>query len=269
MPRLNEHLKSMAATIDMIRYYPSQAVFTDFVEMAAIAIRNAFDMAGRDEREARYLLLIAKYKPEDQPRFAILVQQLTAALDEHPCDILGELYMRLRLANEKRGQFFTPPSIANLLSTLTINPCQIRSEVARKGFITLSEPSCGSGAMVIAYAFNMLEQGINYQQHLHVTLVDVDIRAVHMAFIQLSLLHIPAIVVHGNTLTVEEFSHWPTLAHAADMWSQKLKRGFSIDSQMGDSWSRTGSCDQQTKLELPLLAHIDQAEAQHLQGNAL
>ena len=33
-----------------------------------------------------------------------------------------------------------------------------------------------------------------------------------MAYIQLALYNIPAVIIHGNTLTVEEWSHWFTPA---------------------------------------------------------
>lgn len=270
MSGIKHHLKEMATIIGSIRYYSSQAVFTDFVEMAAIAIRNAYDTNGRDEREARYFSLINKYKPEDRPRFAQLVHLLTVGLNEAPGDILGELYTSLDLANKKRGQYFTPPSISNLLSRLAINPEQIHSEVTQRGFITLSEPSCGSGAMVIAFASNMLELGINFQKHLHVTLADIDIRAVHMSFVQLSLLHIPATVVHGNTLTVEEFSQWHTFAHGMGLFHFKLKRGYAIDSKMGDELCRHGSqFIDENDLDISLLAHTDLAETSSCQGHAL
>lgn len=40
---------------------------------------------------------------------------------------------------------------------------------------------------------------------------DIDIRRVWMAYIQLSLYGIPAMVIHGNTLTMEEWDRWYTL----------------------------------------------------------
>lgn len=78
--------------------------------------------------------------------------------------------------------------------------------------------------MVIALAQEMREMGINYQQHLHVTTIDVDAKCVHMAYIQFALLHIPAVIVHGNTLSLEEWSHWYTPAHIVGGWKWKLKR---------------------------------------------
>jgi hypothetical protein len=56
-----------------------------------------------------------------------------------------------------------------------------------------------------------------------VTAVDVDEKAAHMAYIQLSLLGVPAIVIHGNTLSLQEWSHWYTPAHIFAGWSMKLR----------------------------------------------
>lgn len=236
MPSTKECLATMSSLISSVSYYPARSVFADFVEMAAIAIRNSFDQSAREAREDRYLALIGKYKPHDQPKFGVLLQHLVQALGLQAGDVLGELYMTLGVSNADMGQFFTPPSISCLLSKLAIDSEHIHSQVKRRGFVTLSEPASGSGAMVIAFANSMLELGINYQQHLHVTLVDLDIRAVHMAFIQLSLLHIPAVVVHGNTLTLVEYSHWHTPSHAMNLFDYKLKRGFSLESEMGNAY---------------------------------
>jgi hypothetical protein len=45
-----------------------------------------------------------------------------------------------------------------------------------------------------------------------------------MAYLQFALLHIPAVVIHGNSLSLEEFGRWYTPAHIMDGWSWKLRR---------------------------------------------
>lgn len=45
-----------------------------------------------------------------------------------------------------------------------------------------------------------------------------------MTYLQLSLLHIPAIVVHGNALSLEEWGHWYTPAHILGGWRARLAR---------------------------------------------
>ena len=80
------------------------------------------------------------------------------------------------------------------------------------------------GAMVIAAAEAMLDAGHNYQQCMHCTGTDIDIVSVHMAYIQCSLLHIPAVIQHGNFLSNEVWSEWKTPAHVLGGWETKLCR---------------------------------------------
>lgn len=92
------------------------------------------------------------------------------------------------------------------------------------GFITLCEPACGAGGMVLASAEAIRVAGLNYQQVMHVTAVDVDSTACHMAYIVCTLAHIPAIIVEGNSLTLEERGHWLTPAHVLGGWDARLRR---------------------------------------------
>ena len=96
--------------------------------------------------------------------------------------------------------------------------------VEERGFLRVMEPCVGSGAMVIALARALREKSINYQQALHVTAIDCDIIAVHMAYVQCTLLHIPAVVLHGDSLRGETYSVWRTLAHVMGLWDVKLVR---------------------------------------------
>lgn len=69
----------------------------------------------------------------------------------------------------------------------------------------------------------------NYQQHMHVVAQDLDEKAVHMAYVQLSLMHIPAVVIHGNTLSLEERARWYTPAHILGGWGWRLARADRAD----------------------------------------
>ena len=82
--------------------------------------------------------------------------------------------------------------------------------------------------MIIGLAETMQKRGINYQQCLHVTAVDLDPQCVNMSYVQFSLLHIPAVVVHGNTLSMEEFGHWYTPAHIMGLWDYRLMKNKTI-----------------------------------------
>lgn len=128
--------------------------------------------------------------------------------------------MELDLGSAHKGQFFTPYSVSKLMAQITLYDAH--EAIERKGYFTLSEPAVGSGGMVIAACDVLHDQGINYQQACHATCIDVDIKAVHMAYIQLSLIGLPAVIVHGNALTLTEHSRWYTPFHIMGGWSQKL-----------------------------------------------
>ncbi len=172
-------------------------VFRDFVELTAISMRNSIDVNDRDIREERYATIVARYDADELQRFAEVTALLTLELERSFSDVLGELYMSLNLGNERLGQFFTPYAVSRLSAAISIG--DMTAALAARDFIRMQEPSCGSGGMIIATAEALRDQGVNYQRSLHVTAIDLDETAVHMAYIQCTLLFIPALIVHGNT----------------------------------------------------------------------
>ena len=196
-------------------------VFSDFVELAALSISNAVDLARHEAREARYLEIVGRYEREEVERFPHMLGELVAELECGPADVLGQVFMEMDLGSKWHGQFFTPYDLCRMMAGMMVDD-HMRGLIEARGFIRANEPACGGGAMVIALAEEMRAAGINYQQHLHVVAQDLDLKAVHMAYVQFSLLHIPAVVIHGNTLALEERSHWLTPAHIMGGWEWKL-----------------------------------------------
>ena len=146
-------------------------------------------------------------------------------LELEACDLLGGVFHDLELHNKQRGQFFTPFEVSRMMASMIVgDEAGARRRIEQRGYLTACEPAVGAGAMVIALADVIRSMGINYQRHLHVTAIDIDPRAVHMAYVQFSLLHIPAVVVVGNALTLEEREHWFTPAHVLGGWTGRLQR---------------------------------------------
>jgi hypothetical protein len=198
-------------------------VFNDFVEMAAISISNAVDVHPREKREARYMEIVKRYRRDEIKQFPRMFGELIGELENEPDDVLGRVFHELELHSKWAGQFFTPYSVSRMMAKMTIGGVYAQSIIEERGYLTAQEPACGSGSMVIALAQALKEDGINYQQQLHVTAVDVDAKCVHMAYLQLSLLHIPAIIVHGNSLSLEEYGQWYTPAHIMGGWGARLR----------------------------------------------
>ena len=71
--------------------------------------------------------------------------------------------------------------------------------IDKNGYITLSEPCCGAGAMILGFVKALKDEDINYQQNLLVYAVDISEICAYMTYVQLSLYGIPAIVVRKDT----------------------------------------------------------------------
>lgn len=218
-----DHRKVIVKMIeDLSRRHNRHQVFRDFVLMIATAMSNAVDLRNRESREAMYMEAVRRYTPEELQAFPKMSAELVMAMEASPRDVMGEIFMELDLGNDRTGQFFTPMHVCDLMARLHVTD-GMKAAIASKGFVTVSEPAAGGGAMIIALAQVLREEGINYQKAIHVTAVDVDPTAVMMSYVQFSLMHIPAVVVHGNTLTLEEHSHWYTPAHILGGWNHRLK----------------------------------------------
>ena len=205
-------------------------VFSDFVEMGALAYSNLADLRNRDEREKRYLDIVKRYKPEEIERFAHALGALKMCLQLSGFDdVLGSVFMELELGNKWAGQFFTPFSVSQAMARMSADD-KLANTIRERGFVTVNDPCTGGGAMLIAFAQVLSEQGFEPYKHMHVTAQDIDIKAVHMTYLQLAILDIPAIVIHGNTLSLECRSLWFTPTHILNGWTYRLQQRDQVKS---------------------------------------
>jgi len=180
-------------------YSPHQ-IFSDFCTMAAISLYQPF--VKDEDLEKEYLSIIKQYNKKDADVFPKLFCCVIEGLEAKFGDFLGECYMSLGISNKHQGQFFTPYTISKFMAMIL--------DVPDKEKIGVSDPACGAGGMIIAYAEMMKEQEINYQVKLEAQAVDIDKMCFHMTYIQLSLLGISAEVIWGNSLTLDAYRTWHT-----------------------------------------------------------
>lgn len=150
------------------------------------------------EREKSYKDLMSRYELEERCKLRDMFHLLAQALDEEIGDVLGEIYMEAGMGSKYTGQFFTPFHLSELCARMNLTETieNYSGEV-----ITLNEPSCGGGGMIIAAVKVLLDAGINPQECLRVVAQDLDWKGVYMCYLQLSLLGIRAVVVQGDTLS--------------------------------------------------------------------
>jgi type I restriction-modification system DNA methylase subunit len=199
------------------KYRPHQ-VFCDWAEATAIAISNTVDITHREAREARY---DKAEMTEFANMFATLAPLMeTESGDTKFGDLMGEVFMLCEFGNDATGQFFTPYEVALLMAQMQIDGAE--QAIAERGHVRMSEPAVGAGAMCIAMAQAMHERGINYQERLHVQANDIDATCLHMAYIQMSVLGIPAKLILGNSLLNEVREVWHTPMHFIKDWDFRL-----------------------------------------------
>jgi len=72
--------------------------------------------------------------------------------------------------------------------------------IEQQGFITVHEPTCGAGAMLIAFAHVCQKRDIDFQRNVLFIAQDIDPVVARMCYIQMSLLGMPGYVIIGNSL---------------------------------------------------------------------
>lgn len=188
--------------------YTTYTVFTDWVKIVALSIANSSTLVHDKiwrQREEQYLQVINKYSKEEQSILADMMGKLITAFENETYDILGEIYMEAECGNKSTGQFFTPYHVSELCAGMLLEN-KIKKD---KGQITINEPSCGGGGMIIAYLNLLKKQGINYQENVKVVAQDIDWNSVYMCYTQLSLLGVKAIVCQGDTLADPNIREYP------------------------------------------------------------
>lgn len=225
--RTTTHNKQGFVTLfnSIARHKHRYSVFSDFVIMCAIALHNAISM--NKDLENEYLEIVSRYSKEEVNAFCELYAILVNLLEPEPCDVLGTLYTELELTSANNSQFFTPHEVSILLAKITYGEVLDKLE---KPFITLSEPACGAGGMVLAFVSEMLKKGFNPAEKLFVNCIDIDRVAGLMCYVQLSLWHVPAEIIIGDTLSLKFREVYYTPSYYLGRWETKLRMRNFLNS---------------------------------------
>lgn len=195
-------------------------LLSDVFECGAIAISNQVDYKQSKEREERYKHIMESYQAQERKLIIDLWKNIYALLssmsyeDGRFGDWLGELFMQSNTGNSKAGQFFTPYCVSKACAESVINKEVIEQKKRDGEILSVSEPACGSGGMILALLDVLYNKyDFNYAQNVFVEASDIDARCVHMCYLQLSLAGVPAIVKQQDTLTRKLYNVWYTPAY--------------------------------------------------------
>jgi len=239
-------------------------VWSDFVEMTAIAISNSCEIRPKvkQDREERYHSIINSYTTEEQKVFPQLISILTMALERNPeQDFLGEMFMAMELGSHWKGQFFTPYSVCKAMAAITI--ADAKERLSEKNWIGINDPACGAGATLIA-ARNQLELMRIGSDKAFFVAQDLDRTAGMMCYIQLSLLGCAGYVVIADTICnpVTGPMLWPNIKVNQEIWFMPMNfLDLSWLLRLNQTWRGKESVETNKSIEEEKTEQEPKAEA--------
>ena len=222
------HIKAAAYT------QTTAQVFYDFVEMFAMEIAIGVGIEA-EKRIETFKRTASKYKEEELKHYQGFKTEIMNEFIKNNGeeiifqDVLGVLFHELELQNHYKGQFFTPYNVSLAMSEASLEINGYLNNLENEDFIELSEPACGAGGMAIASCQIASESNINYAAKMIWTLQDLDLMCVYMSYIQLNLIGAAAVIHHMDTLAMERFDTFYTLAYIANNCYVRLKSKKQIE----------------------------------------
>ena len=186
-------------------------------------LRRSFDAFTRlsacalaaQTREPEYLEEAKRWQKDELKMFGDALGALVLEMESRPLeDILGGYYMEFALSTKGQqwnGEFHTPKTVCDLMARMTLGDME---SLPAEGPITICEPACGSGAMILSLAQACPPEA---RRRLRVTAIDINRTCCDMAFINTSLWGIPTRVIHGNSLSMEYWAAWSNI-HWLSPW---------------------------------------------------
>lgn len=214
--------------IKLGKKYDTRTVFEDFVTCCALALANSTQF--NQNREDQYLKIVKKYEKEELATFPQMMTILANELEKEDSeDILGNIYEDLGFYSKDRSQFFTPIPICNLMSMLTINKETAKNQLKNKGYVSISDPCCGSGRLLFASLKVYRDADIDIDD-IFIEGSDVSNICCYMTYVNLSLMGASAIVQNKDSLTNKLYDTYftPALACNKELMDKLLKDGVLV-----------------------------------------
>ncbi|MDR3548183.1 MAG: N-6 DNA methylase [Candidatus Pacebacteria bacterium] len=186
--------------------HDTRRVFGAFTRLAACCL-------AAQTREAEYLEEAKQWERADLDLFAQALGALVLEMESHSFeDILGGYYMEFALSTKGQqwnGEFHTPKEICSLMAQITLGEM---TELPTDGPITVCEPACGAGAMILAVGEICPPEA---RRRLRVTAIDINRTACDMTFVNTTLWGIPTRILHGDSLSQKYWAAWSNIHYLA------------------------------------------------------
>lgn len=181
--------------------HDARRVFDGFTILAACALSC-------QTREEEYLAEARRWKAKELDTFGKALGALVNEMQERPFeDLLGDYYMEFCLSDKGKrwnAEFHTPQCLSDMMAQMLMQP----DELPKEGVITVLEPACGAGAMILGVGKAVKP---DVRRRLRVTGIDINKTACDMTFINTTLWGIPTRIIHGNSISLEFWKGWDNI----------------------------------------------------------
>ena len=149
----------------LYRRHDLRRVFDGFVRLSACAV-------GAQTREAEYLAEVKHWEKPELDSFAAALGALVLEMEVRPFeDILGGCYLDFAVSSKGQqwnGEFHTTKTVCDLIAKMTLGDMDA---LPAEGPITVCEPACGAGAMILSLAQACPPK---IRRRLRVTAIDIN-----------------------------------------------------------------------------------------------
>ena len=209
---------------------------SDFLAYCALLLSIRTDPVHSEQRSKSLERLKANYKKDEWEAFhqglvdlcRTFVRNIQVGRYE---DLFAGSFTQVRATSRALKQDFTPVDVGKLIGAISVSS---NLSLPEKGFFSLGDHACGSGTLLLAGAQRIADTGYNPAEQLVIQAADLDARCVHMTYLHLSLYGIPAVVVHGNTITLNEYDRWYTPVYLWRKWIWRAPMPFGDSGYISD-----------------------------------
>ena len=210
--------------------------FSDFLQYGALLLSIRTDPVHSEQRAKAFEQLKTNYKDDEWNALHKGMTNLCHRFEKNTKisrseDIFKDFFFLIGASSKTHKQDFTPSGVSRLISALSI---PAHPSLPEDGFFTLCDHACGSGSLLLEAVQRFSSSGHNPSAQLVIQAADIDSRCVYMTYLQLSLYGIPAVIVHGNTMSLKEYDRWYTPAYLWGRWIWRAPMQFGNDGYISD-----------------------------------
>lgn len=210
--------------------------FSDFLHFSALLLSARTDPVHTNQRVESMERLKSNYRDEEWEAFHQGLVDLCSIFDHNVQiglyeDLFAIPFTKIGATSSALKQDFTPAAVGKMIGVISIPD---KLTLPEDGFFSLGDRACGSGTLLLAGAQRIADSGYNPSAQLVIQAADIDARCVHMTYLQLTLYGIPAVVVQGNTMDLNEHDRWYTPAYLWKKWIWRAPMPFGKSGYISD-----------------------------------